>query len=150
MSEEIQEAGGYAGPGHGEFCWTEIASNDAAKCMEFYSNVFGWKFTVSQATDGFAYHEYTTGGGYPTGGLYQITPEMCPDGETLPPPHFMTYIAVDSVDESATLAAELGGTIIKAPDNIPNTGRFAIIADPTGAMFSLFTMDATASGGQHG
>ena len=22
---------------HGQFCWTEIATNDADKCMEFYS-----------------------------------------------------------------------------------------------------------------
>jgi len=141
MSDATHEATDYgAPPAHGEFCWTEIASNDAAKCMEFYSNVFGWNFTVSQATDGFAYHEYSTGGGYPAGGLYQITPDMMPEGAPLPPPHFMTYIAVDSVDESAQHAVELGGTIIKAPDDIPNTGRFAIIADPTGAMFSLFTM----------
>lgn len=150
MSDQPQEAAGFAGPSHGEFCWTEIASNDAVKCMDFYKNVFGWTFNVSQATGGFAYHEYSTGGGYPAGGVYEITPEMCPDGAPLPPPHFMTYIAVDSVDESAKLAAELGGTVIKEPDNIPNTGRFAIIVDPTGAMFSLFTMDETAGGDHHG
>ena len=59
----------------------------------------------------------------------------------------MTYIAVDDVDENAKRAVELGGTVIKAPDDIPNTGRFAIIADPTGAMFSIFKM---AEGGHNG
>lgn len=141
MTQEASEMAGYAGPGHGEFCWTEIASNDAAKCKEFYTNVFGWTFKDSDATDGiFAYHEFSTGGGYPAGGLYQITPEMCPEGEALPPPHLMTYIAVDDVDENAKLAVELGGTIIREPMDIPNTGRFAVIADPTGAMFATFTM----------
>ncbi len=141
MSQEASEMAGYAGPGHGEFCWTEIASTDSAKCMEFYTNVFGWTFKVSDATDGgFAYNEYSTGGDYPAGGLYQITPEMCAPGEPLPPPHFMTYIAVDDVDENAKRAVELGGKVIKEPSDIPNTGRFAIIADPTGAMFATFKM----------
>lgn len=141
MSQEASEMAGYAGPEHGSFCWTEIASTDAAKCKEFYTNVFGWQFKESNATDGeFAYHEFSTGGDYPAGGLYEITPEMCPNGEPLPPPHFMTYIGVDDVDANAKKAAELGGSVIKEPMDIPNTGRFAIIADPSGAMFSIFKM----------
>ena len=142
MSEEASEMAGYAGPGHGDFCWTEIASNDAAKAKEFYKNVFGWKFKDSDATDGaFQYHEFSTGGGdYPAGGLYQITQEMVQEGEPLPPPHFMTYIAVNDVDENAQAAVELGGKVIKEPMDIPNTGRFAIVADPSGAMFATFKM----------
>ena len=146
MSQEASEMAGYAGPSHGSFCWTEIASTDAAKCKEFYTNVFGWQFQDSKATDGeFAYHEFSTGGGYPAGGLYEISPEICGEGQ-LPPPHLLTYIAVDDVDENARLAEQLGGTIIKPPMDIPNTGRFAIIQDPTGAMFATFKM----AGGQHG
>jgi hypothetical protein len=146
MAQEASEMAGYAGPQHGTFCWTEIASSDAEKAKAFYTEVFGWKFQDSKAaTDGFAYHEYYTGDEYPTGGLYEITPEMCPEGP-LPPPHFMTYIAVDDVDENAKLATELGGTIIKEPSDIPNTGRFAIIQDPTGAVFATFKMQE----GQHG
>ena len=148
MSQEASEMAGYAGPGHGEFRWTEIASSDSAKAKEFYSTVFGWTFKDSDATDGgFAYHEFSTGGDYPAGGLYQITPEMCTPGEPLPTPHLMTYIAVDDVDENTKRAVELGGTVIKQPDDIPNTGRFAIITDPTGAMFSIFKM---APEGQNG
>lgn len=141
MSQEASEMSAYAGPGHGEFCWTEIASTDAAKCKQFYSNVFGWQFQDSDAvTDGFAYHEFSTGGDYPAGGLYEITPAMVGEGERLPPPHFLTYVAVDDVDENAKLAEQLGGTIIRSPMDIPNTGRFAVIADPTGAMFAIFKM----------
>ena len=142
MSQEASEMAAFAGPGHGDFCWTEIASNNAAQAKAFYTNVFGWKFKDSDVSDStFQYHEFCTSGGeYPAGGLYQITPEMCPEGEPLPPPHFMTYIAVDDVDENAKKAVELGGTVIKEPMDIPNTGRFAIIADPTGARFSIFTM----------
>ncbi len=140
MTQEASEMAGYAGPGHGEFCWTEIASNDAAKCKEFYTNVFGWTFKDSDAAGIFAYHEFSTGSGYPAGGLYEITPEMCPEGEPLPPPHLMTYIAVNDVDENAKLAVELGGKVLREPMDIPNTGRMAVIADPTGAIFATFKM----------
>jgi uncharacterized protein len=140
MAQEASEMAEFAGPQAGSFCWTEIATSDAAKCKEFYKNVFGWTFQDSKAvTDGFAYYEYSTGAGYPAGGLYEITPEICGEGP-LPPPHFMTYIAVDDVDDSAKRAVELGATIIKEPTDIPNTGRFTIIQDPTGAVFATFAM----------
>ncbi len=129
------------GPADGTFCWTEIASSNAEQCKAFYTAVFGWSFKDSNATDGaFAYHEFTTGGDYPAGGLYEITPEMCPEGGELPPPHFMSYVAVPDVDENAKLAKELGGKIIREPMDIPNTGRFAVIQDPTGAMIATFKM----------
>lgn len=140
MSQEASEMAAFAGPETGSFCWTEIASTDADKCKAFYTNVFGWKFQDSQATAGaFAYHEFSTGGDYPAGGLYQISKEVCGEGE-LPPPHFMTYVAVDDVDANAELAKKLGGTVIKGPMDIPNTGRFAIIQDPTGGMIATFKM----------
>lgn len=76
-----------------------------------------------------------------------MTPGMFGEGVPIPPPHFMTYVAVDNVDENAKLAGELGGTVVKEPDDIPNTGRFAILMDPTGAMFCTFKM---ADGGHNG
>lgn len=148
MSQEASEMAGFAGPSPGSFCWTEIATADAAQAKAFYANVFGWKFMESNASDGeFVYHEYSTGGDYPAGGMYEITPAMCEPGGALPPPHFLTYIAVDDVDANARQAVELGGTIIREPMDIPNTGRFAVIADPTGAMFATFKM---AAGGHNG
>lgn len=58
----------------------------------------------------------------------------------------MTYVAVDDVDANAKLAKELGGIVIKEPSDIPNTGRFAIIQDPTGAVFATFRMQEGQNG----
>jgi uncharacterized protein len=136
MATEANEMAAQGVLNHGEFCWTEIASSDAEKCIEFYTNVFGWKFqNSSAASEGMDYREFDTGCGYPAGGLYQIDPAWF--GDKVPPPHFMTYIAVDDVDASAALAAELGATVHKTID-IPNVGRMSIIEDPTGAMFATF------------
>jgi len=139
MAEQASEMAGWALPRQGSFCWTEIASNDADTCTAFYDAVFGWEFKDGDAADpGMDYREFTTGGEQPVGGLYQINPAWF--GDNPPPPHFMTYVAVDDVDENAKLAQELGGTIIRGPMDIPNVGRICIIQDPTGAMISTFRM----------
>ena len=144
MAQEASEMAGFAGPSPGSFCWTEIAVSNAEKCVDFYTNVFGWQFKPSGGAPGMDYREYTTGGDYPAGGLYQIDPQWF-DGNP-PPPHFMEYVAVDDVDANAELAKELGGKVHKIVD-IPNTGRMAIIEDPSGAMFATFKM---AEGGHNG
>lgn len=139
MAEQASEMAGWPMPKHGAFVWTEIASNDAAKCKTFYNAVFGWQFQESNAAQtGMEYIEFSSGDGKPVGGLYQINPDWF--GGNPPPPHFMTYVAVDDVDENARLATGLGATIIRGPMDIPNVGRMCIIQDPTGAMIATFRM----------
>jgi predicted enzyme related to lactoylglutathione lyase len=140
MAEQASEMAGWPMPKEGTFCWTEIASNDAEKCKAFYTAVFGWDFKRSDATaEGeMDYNEFATGGDNPVGGLYQINPDWF--GGNAPPPHFMTYVAVDDVDANAKVAAELGGKIVRGPMDIPNVGRMCMIEDPTGAKFCTFQM----------
>jgi predicted enzyme related to lactoylglutathione lyase len=138
MSEH--EMAGWPMPKQGTFCWTEIASNDADKCQAFYSAVFGWKFKSGDAAgEGeMDYREFSSDDGNPVGGLYQMNPDWF--GGNPPPPHFMTYVAVDDVDENARLATELGAKIDRGPMDIPNVGRMCMIEDPTGAKFCTFQM----------
>lgn len=138
MAETASEMAGQPLPKEGSFVWTEIASNDAEKCKAFYTAVFGWTFKDGDAAGGMKYDEFSTGGDHPVGGLYQIDPKWF--GETVPPPHFMTYVAVDDVDANAKKAVELGGTLIREPMDIPHVGRIAIIQDPTGAVIATFRM----------
>jgi len=145
MAEQASGMGGWESPQQGSFCWTEIASSDADKCTAFYKEVFGWKFMAGGADNsGMDYREFSTGGDQPVGGLYQIDPAWF--GGNPPPPHFMIYIAVDDVDENARQASEMGATVIRGPMDIPGVGRIAIMQDPTGAMFSTYTMN---KGGDH-
>jgi hypothetical protein len=37
-------------------------------------------------------------------------------------------------------AAELGGKVCVPPTDIPNVGRFAVINDPQGAVFSIIRL----------
>lgn len=126
-------------PKHGDFCWAEIATTDAEKCKDFYNKVFGWEFHSNQpAAAEMEYTHYGLPGEEPIGGMYTMLKEMF--GENMPPPHFMNYIAVDDVDALAQRTTELGGKVHMPPMDIPNTGRFCVIEDPTGAYVSLITL----------
>ena len=141
MAEQANEMADWPKPSEGDFVWTEIASTDTKACEDFYTKVFGWTFKHStpSADPGMDYIEFsTTAGGNPSGGMYQIDPAWF--GGTPPPPHFMTYVAVDDVDANAKKAVELGGTVLRGPMDIPNVGRMCVIRDPTGAVFSTFIM----------
>ncbi len=125
-------------PKHGEFCWTEIVTKNLDKCKNFYSEVFSWELNQSTATGKeMIYLEFNLPGKYPLGGIFEMTEEC---EKLIPVPHFMSYIAVEDVDETAIEAFELGGRIVVPPTDIPNVGRFSMIQDPTGAAFSVLTL----------
>ena len=132
MSENTAAEHAFEMPKHGEFCWTEFATDNAEACQSFYTEVFGWKFKKSEATG--AEMEYLEFGNQ--GGFFQMKPEWY--GGELPKPHFNTYIAVDDVDETARQAFDLGGKIVGPPMDVPNVGRMALIADPQGAHLWLY------------
>jgi predicted enzyme related to lactoylglutathione lyase len=51
------------------------------------------------------------------------------------PPNWIIYIAVDSADQSAAKAKELGGTVVMPAFDVMDLGRMAVIQDPAGAHF---------------
>ena len=53
------------------------------------------------------------------------------------PPHWTNYVTVESADDAATKAAELGGTVVMEPFDVMAAGRMAVISDPTGGIFSV-------------
>ena len=55
------------------------------------------------------------------------------------PPHWLGHVAVDDVDEAAGRAEAAGGTIVAPAMDIPEVGRMVVVADPQGAVLSLFT-----------
>jgi hypothetical protein len=49
----------------------------------------------------------------------------------------MPYFQVADCDAVAAKAQTLGGRVFVPPTDIPDVGRFAMLADPQGAMFSV-------------
>jgi predicted enzyme related to lactoylglutathione lyase len=54
------------------------------------------------------------------------------------PPHWDSYITVESADATAKVAAENGGKVVKEPFDVMDVGRMAVIQDPTGAVFCIW------------
>jgi len=61
---------------------------------------------------------------------------ISPQGDE--PSHWVSYIGVDDVDARAAKVTAHGGKVLVPPTDIPTIGRFALVADPQGAIFNLF------------
>jgi predicted enzyme related to lactoylglutathione lyase len=61
-----------------------------------------------------------------------------PEGVQVPP-HWRVHIATKDVDAAVDRAKELGGTAFVEGMDIPNVGRIAVLQDPVGAVFCLYT-----------
>jgi uncharacterized protein len=55
------------------------------------------------------------------------------------PAHWMVYFAVADPDATVARLTELGGAVRVPPSDIP-IGRFAVVADPQGAFFSIIRL----------
>ncbi len=120
----------------GTFCWPELASTDQNAAKKFYGELFGWTSTdVPMGPDAGSYTLFKKGGN-DCAALYPLGPDMLAQGV---PPNWGAYIAVNSADETAKKAKELGATVIMEPFDVMGTlGRMAVVQDPTGAVFSVW------------
>jgi predicted enzyme related to lactoylglutathione lyase len=117
----------------GKFCWYELMTTDTAAATAFYENVVGWRAQDS-GMPGMAY-TLLFAGESPVGGLMALPEEARKAGAR---PGWAGYIWVSDVDATAAQIKSAGGSVHRPPDDIPNIGRFAVVADPQGAIFVLF------------
>ncbi|WP_054811944.1 VOC family protein [Nocardia arizonensis] len=117
------------------YCWSELACRDIDAAETFYREVFGWDGTTSEFGDS-TYTEWKVDGRSIAGMV-----EMNDQWPAEVPPHWMVYFAVDDCDASARRTAQLGGSVSVPPTDIP-IGRFAVLADPQGAHFSIIRLNA--------
>lgn len=115
------------------FVWYELHTPDAAPAEAFYGGVLGWG--VQDA--GLPNRRYTlvTVAGTPIGGLLQKPSTDFPSGEKA---SWMGYIGVTDLDAASERLKQAHGVVHRAPEDIPGVGRFAVVADPQGAIFMLF------------
>jgi len=119
-------------PSH--FVWYELMTTDAAAAEAFYAKVIGW--TMSDAgMPGMRYTLLGAGKG-PIGGLMALDAQACEAGAR---PAWSGYVAVVDVDAHAQSVVKAGGSLHHGPEDIPGVGRFAMVSDPQGAVFALFT-----------
>ncbi|MGQ0558651.1 MAG: VOC family protein [Sphingosinicella sp.] len=120
----------------GSFIWYELWTPDREAARAFYAKVVGWRIGDPGAKDlsGEPYLMIQAGG-QAVGGMIQLGPEM-PAGVGA---GWYGYIAVDDADAMAQRVESAGGRIVMGPGDIPEAGRFAMVADPGGAIFYMLT-----------
>jgi predicted enzyme related to lactoylglutathione lyase len=114
------------------FVWHDLITTDVAGAKAFYTAVIGWNMRAfGPGTD----YTVLSAGSVGMGGIMPMPQEACDRGA---PVCWQGYIAVEDVDACAKLITAKGGSIIMAAQDIPNVGRFALAADPQGAVFIIF------------
>ena len=102
-------------------CWVDTRQPDPRAATDFYTRLFGW--------------EAETSGEYTFCRLRGRDVAAITAGQS---PAWSTHIWVDSADETAAKMADAGGRVVSAPNDIPEAGRTALLADPAGAEFSVW------------
>ena len=118
--------------------WNELTTRETAAAIPFYQAVFGWVPDTRQSGP-VSYTEWKSGG-RPVAGMMPMDDRWPDDAAS----HWMTYFLVDDTDATVGKASELGGTVIVPASDIP-PGRFAVLADPQGATFSVIRVAAELS-----
>ncbi len=111
------------------FCWAELNTRDASAARDFYRAVFGWNAETQESDEG-SYTELKRDG-TTVAGMYAM-------GDDVPaevPSHWRVYFGVQDADAAVARAQKLGGSVVYPVMDF-GSGRYAVLADPAGAVFS--------------
>jgi uncharacterized protein len=124
--------GGFGTGGTNAFGWAELNARGVDKALKFYAAIFGWASKTSPMGEGQPpYTEFLLGDDSIAGAT-----EMNPMVPAEVPSYWMAYFNVGDVDGAFRTALDAGAREMLAPMDFPG-GRFAILADPQGAVFGV-------------
>ena len=126
------------------FVWCDLSTFHLAECQAFYKQLFGWTYSEGDYT--FAYQNNT-----PAAGLF-IMPEFLQKINM--PSFWMSYIAVDDLDQTVARARQHDNVIIEIePTDFDSESQIALIRDPSGAGFTAYqgtSLNGRDELGRHG
>jgi predicted enzyme related to lactoylglutathione lyase len=115
---------------YGKFVWYEHMSADTSAARKFYDALFGWH-TEAVPMGGPEPYPLIMNGSEGIGGFRSTPPGA--------PTMWMPYLSVRDVNVAHAAALAAGGTSLMPPTDFGPVGRGATLADPTGAVFSVWT-----------
>jgi uncharacterized protein len=123
----------------GTFSWVDLTTSDQDGAKAFYAGLFGWEADDRPVGDGVYYSMQQIG----DKSVAAISPQPEAQREAGVPPLWNSYVTVESADDSAAKAGDLGGTVHAPPFDVMDVGRMAVIADPQGAFFMIWEPKST-------
>jgi predicted enzyme related to lactoylglutathione lyase len=127
----------------GRFVWYDLMTSEPAAAEEFYTKLVGWGTQPFEGGD--MPYKMWTNQETPLGGVMEMPEEVRESGV---PPHWMAYVSVEDVQATATRVTEAGGKILKEATEVPGSGSFAVLADPQGAAFAVYSSAGEEGGSQ--
>ena len=115
---------------HGTPSWVDLGTPDVDKAATFYSALFGWEVEEAGPVE--------ETGGYRMARLQGKAVAGLGPAQDPGPPRWTTYVTVDDCDKTVAAAKEAGGQVFLEPMDVLTAGRMAVIADPEGAVFSVW------------
>lgn len=112
----------------------QIVARDPDAVASFYANVFGWRVRTDNKL-GFRRLETGAPGGI-DGGVWPSPPE----GQNL----VQLFIAVDDVDATIEKATAKGAQVVFPKSHLPDGDTIAILIDPAGLSFGIYTPPASS------
>ena len=114
--------------------WVDMGSPDLAEARAFYGGLLGWDCPEGPPEAG-GYSVCELRGKTVAG----LGPQMNPDF----PAAWLTYVNVDSADDTIAKVKANGGAVFVEPMDVMDVGRMAIFADPAGAVLGLWQPGVT-------
>jgi uncharacterized protein len=125
------ERTGYA---PGTFCWADLTTTDQAAAKSFYAALLGWEAEDMPVGEDYVYSMQRIDGKE----VAAIAPQPEQQRDAGAPALWNSYVAVDSADDAAARAAELGASVHAPAFDVMESGRMAVIQDPQGAYFMVW------------
>ena len=119
---------------HGRFIWYELITPDMSGAKRFYGDLVGWTAQDMPTPGGAEPYSVLSADGNGVAGMMNLGEPMKAEGM---PPNWTGYVCVDDCDAAAAKVKTLGGSVRREPLDIPGIGRFAIVADPAGAVIAI-------------
>ena len=113
-------------------CWIDTAQPDPVAAVAFYRGLFGWDLEDGMPEGAGSHYFMARIRGGDVAAVSSV-PEAAP-----PTAEWNTYIWVDDADVSAKTAVDAGGAVLVEPFDVMDAGRMAVLADPEGAVFSVW------------
>ncbi|MEU8675133.1 VOC family protein [Streptomyces sp. NPDC048560] len=118
-------------------CWVELGTPDIPAAKSFYAALFGWHCETDPRPEAGGYTMARLG----DAAVAALTPLHRPGGS---PAAWTVSFSTRDADATAAKVTSAGGTLLTGPTDVFEQGRFAVVSDPEGAVFSLWQPRAFA------
>jgi len=111
-------------------------TSDTEAAQKFYRAVLGGEAGDVEMSD-LSYTRFTAD--------QEVTGNIAQSDRALQPrPGWIGYVAVDDLNKCIESVIQAGGSIRRAPNDIHEAGRFAVVSDPQGGTVALFHRGSTS------